>query len=147
MSGLTHFNPKAGSVPYRSLFSNVTIVPPNTSLAYISTQWAADPSTGELIDGVEGDYFKQSQIVYTNIVAILKELGAEAKDIVHRTVSFLEFTDDIGKAAIEGMMSVIPDEWKADAFAPSLSFNGPAVFHRPGLVYAVDMVVAVPNRK
>lgn len=58
-----------------------------------------------------------------------------------------EFTDDIGKAVIEGMMTVIPDEWKADAFAPSLSFNGPAVFHRPGLVYAVDMVVAVPNRK
>ncbi|KAK0105471.1 hypothetical protein ONS95_004165 [Cadophora gregata] len=147
MAGLNHFNPKAGSKPYHSLFSNVTIVPPNTSLAYISTQWAADPSTGELVEGVEGDYFKQAQIIYQNIVAILKELGAELKDIVHRTVSFSEFNDDIGKAVVEGMMSSIPDEWKADAFAPSLGFNGPAIFHRPGMVYAVDIVVAVPNRK
>lgn len=88
MPELTHFNTKAGAPPYRSLFSTVTLVPPNTSLAYISTQWAADPTTGELVEGVEGDYFKQSEIIYRNVVAILKELGAELKDIVHRTVSF-----------------------------------------------------------
>ncbi|KAH7390341.1 hypothetical protein BKA64DRAFT_678998 [Cadophora sp. MPI-SDFR-AT-0126] len=147
MANLTHFNPKHGSMPYKSLFSNVTIVPPNTSLAFISSQWAADPSTGELVEGTAGDYFKQSQIIYQNLVSILKELGAEFKDIVHRTVSFLEFSDDIGKAVIEGMMSALPDEWKADAFAPSLAFNGPAIFHRPGMVYVVDFVVAVTNRK
>lgn len=49
MANLTHFNPKSGSTPYKSLFSNCTIVPPNTSLAYISTQWAADPKTGEYV--------------------------------------------------------------------------------------------------
>ncbi len=49
MADLTHFNPKAGSKAYKGLFSNCTIVPPNTSLAYISTQWAADPATGEQV--------------------------------------------------------------------------------------------------
>jgi enamine deaminase RidA (YjgF/YER057c/UK114 family) len=89
MASLKHFNPKAGSPPYKSLFSNVTVVPPNTTLAYISTQWAADPETGELVKGCEGDAGKQAQIIWTNITAILKELGAEMKDVVHRTVTFL----------------------------------------------------------
>jgi len=88
MSSLKHFNPKAGSPPYKSLFSNVTIVPPNTTLAYISTQWAADSETGELVKGCEGDAGKQAQIIWTHIVGILKELGAEMKDVVHKTVSF-----------------------------------------------------------
>jgi enamine deaminase RidA (YjgF/YER057c/UK114 family) len=81
-------NTTAGSPPYRGLFSNVAIVPPNTSLAYISTQWAADPKTGELMDGVADDYGKQSKIIWENIVAILKELGVSMKDVVHKTVSF-----------------------------------------------------------
>jgi enamine deaminase RidA (YjgF/YER057c/UK114 family) len=89
MASLTHFNTTAGSPPYKSLFSNVTIVPPNTSLAYISTQWAADPTTGELVEGVAGDYAKQSKIIWDNLVAILKELGAEMKDVVHKTAYFL----------------------------------------------------------
>ena len=89
MSSLKHFNTEAGSPPYKNLFHNVTIVPPNTSLAYISTQWAADPATGDLVAGTEGDIGKQSKIIWTNIVAILKELGAETKDIVHRVVNFM----------------------------------------------------------
>jgi len=87
MSALKHFNTKAGAAPYRDLFHTVTIVPPNTSLAYISTQWAADPATGELVAGSEGNAGKQAGIVWTNIAAILKELGAEMKDVVHRTVN------------------------------------------------------------
>lgn len=89
MSSLKHFNTQAGSPPYKNLFHNVTIVPPNTSLAYISTQWAADPATGELSVGTEGDISKQAKIIWTNIAAILKELGAEMKDVIHRTVSFM----------------------------------------------------------
>jgi enamine deaminase RidA (YjgF/YER057c/UK114 family) len=83
-----HFNPKGGSPPYKSLFRNVTIAPAGSSLAFISTQWAADPTTGELMEGVENDYAKQTKVVWTNIVEILKELGAEMKDIVHITVNF-----------------------------------------------------------
>jgi enamine deaminase RidA (YjgF/YER057c/UK114 family) len=82
------FNTTAGSPPYRSLFSNVAIVPPNTSMAYISTQWAADPKTGELMEDVADDYGKQAKIIWENIVAILKELGVSLKDVVHKTVSF-----------------------------------------------------------
>jgi enamine deaminase RidA (YjgF/YER057c/UK114 family) len=89
MSSPKHFNPSVGSPPYRSLFKNVSIVPANCSLAYISTQWAADPATGELMEGVEGDYAKQSKVIWTNICGILKELGVGMKDVVHRTVSFL----------------------------------------------------------
>jgi enamine deaminase RidA (YjgF/YER057c/UK114 family) len=83
-----HFNPKAGSPPYKSLFSNVTIAPAGSSLAFISTQWAADPVTGELMEGVENNYGKQSKIIWGNIVEILKELGVTMKEIVHVTVNF-----------------------------------------------------------
>jgi hypothetical protein len=40
-------------------------------------------------------------------------------------------------------MSVIPDEWKADALKSALKYNGVAHFHRPGVVFALDLVVAV----
>lgn len=88
MADLKHYNTTAGAPPYKSLFSTVTIVPPNTSLAYISTQWAADPATGELMEGTADDYAKQSKVTYEHVVGILKELGVGQKDIVHRTVSF-----------------------------------------------------------
>jgi enamine deaminase RidA (YjgF/YER057c/UK114 family) len=87
MSSTTHFNPTAGSLPYKGLFSSVSIVPAGCSLAYISTQWAADPVTGELIEGIADDYAAQSKVVWTNICEILKELGVGMKDVVHRTVS------------------------------------------------------------
>jgi hypothetical protein len=67
MSSPKHFNPIAGSPPYKNLFSNVTIAPTNYSLAFISTQWAADPSTGELMEGEADDYLKQRSAVWKNI--------------------------------------------------------------------------------
>jgi len=88
MPSPTHLNTQSGSPAHKSLYSIVSIVPPNTSLAYISTQWASDPATGELMEGVEDDLFKQAAIVWGNIVNILQELGCEMKDIVHRNVSF-----------------------------------------------------------
>jgi hypothetical protein len=57
-----------------------------------------------------------------------------------------EFTDDIGKASTGAMVAALPDEWKADMFKPSLTFNGAAHFHRPGVVTAWDLVVAVPSK-
>lgn len=53
MSSVQHLNTKVGAVPYKGLFSTVSIVPPNTTIAYISTQWAQDPETGELVKGAE----------------------------------------------------------------------------------------------
>jgi hypothetical protein len=47
-------------------------------------------------------------------------------------------------AVVEAQMSVLPDEWKPDALKSALKFNGVAHFHRPGIVYAVELVVAVP---
>lgn len=43
-------------------------------------------------------------------------------------------------------MSVIPDEWKGDIWKSSLSFNGVSLFHKPGMCYSVDLIVAVPNK-
>ncbi|KAE8454604.1 hypothetical protein EG329_000227 [Mollisiaceae sp. DMI_Dod_QoI] len=137
MANLTHFNPKAGSQAYKGLFSNCTIVPPNTSLAYISTQ---------LVEGTAGDYGKQSKVIWSNLVQILKELGAQMKDVVHTTASFSEFNDDIGKEVVEAWVSAMPDEWKEDMFKPSLTYNGVSHFHRPGIVYAVQVIVAVPSK-
>ena len=48
---------------------------------------------------------------------------------------------------MEEGLAVIPDEWKADAFSSSLTFNGVSHFHRPDILYAVDLVVAIPNHK
>jgi len=58
-----------------------------------------------------------------------------------------EFDEEKGKAAVMGSMESIPDEWKPDAFASSLKYNGVKHFHEPGIVYAVELIVAVPNRK
>jgi enamine deaminase RidA (YjgF/YER057c/UK114 family) len=88
MAALKHFNPKAGAPPYKGLFSTVTVVPPNTSLAYISSQWAAD-ANGELVEGTAGDYAKQVKITWEHVIGILKELGVDFKSVVHRTINFL----------------------------------------------------------
>jgi hypothetical protein len=45
------------------------------------------------------------------------------------------------------MMGVLPDEWKEYAFKPSIFYRGVGHFHRPGIVYAVDLVVAVPAHR
>jgi hypothetical protein len=58
-----------------------------------------------------------------------------------------EFNDDIGKTAVAGMMAAIPDEWKANALDSSLKYAGVSHFHKPGIVYSVDVIVAVPNHK
>jgi hypothetical protein len=39
MSAIKHFNPTHGSVPYKGLFSNVTVVPEGYELVYVSSQW------------------------------------------------------------------------------------------------------------
>ncbi|KAE9365115.1 hypothetical protein N431DRAFT_518124 [Stipitochalara longipes BDJ] len=146
MSSPKHFNTQAGAPPYKNLYHTVTIVPPNTTLAYLSTQWAADSATGELVAGCEGDAGKQSKIVWTNIVAILKELGAEMKDVVHRTVNFIEFDDEKAKEVAMAAVAAMPDEWKTDLFSSAMKYVGVSHFHKPGIVYAVDLVVAVPNK-
>lgn len=43
-------------------------------------------------------------------------------------------------------MEVMPDEWKGDMFKNALTYNGPGNFHREGIVYSVDMIVAVPAK-
>lgn len=147
MSSVQNINTKAGAIPYKGLFSSVSIIPSNRRIAYISTQWACDPETAEPVQDALGDYYKQAVIVWEQIYGILKELGAEAKDIVHRTVNFMEFNDDIGKAVTEAQLSVTPEEWKADAITSSLTFKGVAHMPRPGLVYTVEVVVALPDSK
>lgn len=44
-------------------------------------------------------------------------------------------------------MAAMPDEWKPDALSSSLKYNGVSHFHHPDIVYAVDVVVAIPNHK
>jgi hypothetical protein len=41
-------------------------------------------------------------------------------------------------------MAVIPPEWHADVFKHSLNYNGMSHFHRPGIVFTVELIVAVP---
>lgn len=83
-----HFNTVAGATPYKSLFSKVTIAPANCSLAFVSTQFACDPATGELPAGMEDDYGKQAAQVWLQIVGVLKEMGVTMKEVVHVTINF-----------------------------------------------------------
>ncbi len=90
MASLQRLTPhNVGAPPYKSRFSTVTIVPPNTPIAYISTQWAADPATGDMVTGGKGSYYHQAKQVWTNIVAILEELGVGLEACVHRQVNYL----------------------------------------------------------
>jgi hypothetical protein len=57
-----------------------------------------------------------------------------------------EFNEEIGKVSVEAALSVTPDEWKADVFSSSLTFNGQAFFHAPGVVYTIELIVAVPAK-
>jgi len=43
-------------------------------------------------------------------------------------------------------MSGLPDEWKTDSLVSSVKFVGVSHFHKPGVVFAVDLVVAVTNK-
>jgi enamine deaminase RidA (YjgF/YER057c/UK114 family) len=85
MAEIKHLNPSGAVPPYRNLFHSVTIIPPNTTLAYISTQWAGDDNS-ELQH--PDDYRGQSKYIWTRIARILKELGCGMKDVVHRKVVF-----------------------------------------------------------
>lgn len=57
-----------------------------------------------------------------------------------------EYNDDIGKACIESMLNALPDEWEQDAFTSALTFDGGKKFHLPGIVFTLDIIVAVPAR-
>lgn len=57
-----------------------------------------------------------------------------------------EFSDDIGVAVVQGQMAACPDEWKEYALMSSLTFNQVSAFHRPGMVYTVDIIVALPSK-
>jgi len=61
-------------------------------------------------------------------------------------VTYREFSEDIGKNVAMGAVAATPDEWKSDIFSSALKYSGVSHFHVPGMVYAVDIVVAVPNK-
>lgn len=56
------------------------------------------------------------------------------------------FDDTIGKDVVEAMMAVLPPEWHENALSSALTYQGMDHFHRPGIVYTVDLIVAVPSK-
>jgi len=83
-----HLNVPGVGQPFKNLYANVSIVPANCRVAYISSTYASDEE-GNLIMGMEGDYYKQSKKVWEDITAILKHLGATVHNIAQREVFFL----------------------------------------------------------
>lgn len=63
-----------------------------------------------------------------------------------KLTSLRRFDENIGKEAVEGMMSVLPAEWHGDAFSSALTYQGMDHFHLPGIVYSVDLIIAVPSK-
>tara|TARA_Y100001968_G_scaffold62805_1_gene53543 strand:- start:369 stop:767 length:399 start_codon:yes stop_codon:yes gene_type:complete len=61
---------------------------------YCSGQIALDPSSGEMVG--DGDVEKETHQVFNNLQAVLKESGAQLKDVVKTTI-FLTDLKDFGK--------------------------------------------------
>jgi hypothetical protein len=57
-----------------------------------------------------------------------------------------DFNEEIGKTVVEGGLSVTPDKWKADTFLSALQYNSQSKFHEDGMVYSVDIIVALPAK-
>lgn len=79
MSSITFSNPKGAVPPYEDLYSTVAIIPPNTSVAYVSTQWAGDINSNVV---APNNYCAQSKHVWGNTNKILKEMGCSLKNVV-----------------------------------------------------------------
>lgn len=52
----------------------------------------------------------------------------------------------MGMAVVEAQMAALPNEWKETALSSALTFNQVSAFHRPGMVYSVDLIVAMPSK-
>lgn len=63
------------------------------SLLFISGQIPLDPATGKLVSEQEGDVREQTRQVLTNLKHILKEAGADMKDVVKTTVLLADIRD------------------------------------------------------
>jgi len=143
MSSLIFSNPTGAVPPYKNLFSSVTTVPPNTSLAFISTQWAGDKDGNVLFPN---DYRAQSKVIAENVVKILEEMGCGFKDIILRKMSVVDFNDDIGKEMTEASIEAVPDDQKEFMFKSSFQFCRTPGFHKDGIVVSLDLIVAVPTK-
>lgn len=78
MSSITFSNPKGAVPPYEDLYSTVATIPPNNSVAYVSTQWAGDINSNVV---APNDYRAQSKHIWGNINKILKEMGCSLKNV------------------------------------------------------------------
>jgi hypothetical protein len=85
--------------------------------------------------------FQERCASYNQFLVGISNYVPNSSDTQHR-----EFNEEIGKVSVEAALSVTPDEWKADVFSSSLTFNGQAFFHAPGIVYTVELIVAVPAK-
>ena len=85
MATVKHYNPTGVCPPHKNLYSTVTVIPPNHSLVFISTQWAGDEN-GDVVS--PGDYVEQSKVIHANLAKILEQNHWNYTHIVHRTIQF-----------------------------------------------------------
>jgi enamine deaminase RidA (YjgF/YER057c/UK114 family) len=89
---VTNINPKTISAP-NGTYSHGVLLPPNAKTLYIAGQVAIRP------DGVvPATLEEQSEVVWTNIVAILQDAGMSIKNLV-RITSYLTRATDFPKFA------------------------------------------------
>jgi 2-iminobutanoate/2-iminopropanoate deaminase len=81
-------------------------------MLFVSGQIAIDPSTNQLVH--QGDIVKQTELVMTNLAAILKKAGATFQDVV-KTGVFLKDMNDF--AAVNEVYARYFDEANAPARA------------------------------
>lgn len=87
------------------------------------------------------------QVYFSQYAPVLPlYLKVKSRNRASAYLSTRDFNQDIGREVVEGMMTIVPDEWKGENFKSAMTFNVAGHFHAPGIVYAVDLVVAVPSK-
>jgi len=142
MSSLIYSNPAGSVPPYKDLYTTVVTVPPNTALAFVSTQWAGDADSNVLFPN---DYRKQAKYIWENLAKMLKDMGCGLKDVVLKKLTVVDFNDDIGKETTEAFIECFPDE-KEYLFKSGVEFARAPGFHKPGIVISIGLIVVVPAK-
>jgi enamine deaminase RidA (YjgF/YER057c/UK114 family) len=82
---MLRINPKTIMVPVNNAYAHGVLIPPGANVLYISGQIGAGP------DGdIPADPAAQAEIAWSNVMAIVREAGMDANDIVKLTAYIVD---------------------------------------------------------
>lgn len=119
-----------------STFTQAVVVPPGSSLVFVSGITARQGPTGELLR--DGDIEQQSRLVLDNLQAILAEAGATLDDVV-KTVTYVRDADQIDR------YRAVRDRYFG-ATPPASSIVEVSRLYDPAMLVEVEAIAAIRPR-